>query len=156
MLAHDVLQSPIGALLLIADDAGLTEIRMAPFEAPAEALNPAHPILAAARAQLGAYFAGERRTFELPLAPAGSAFQRSVWAALQQVPYGTTIGYGEQARRLGSPTAARAVGAANGRNPLPIVIPCHRVIGAGGALTGYSGGLWRKEWLLRHEGALLL
>jgi len=156
MLAHDVLQSPIGALLLIADDAGLTEIRMAPFEAPAAALNPAHPILAAARAQLGAYFAGERQTFELPLAPAGSAFQRSVWTALQQVPYGTTIGYGEQARRLGSPTAARAVGAANGRNPLPIVIPCHRVIGAGGALTGYSGGLWRKEWLLRHEGALLL
>lgn len=156
MLAHEVLESPIGALLLIADDAGLTEIRMAPFEAPAEALNPAHPILAAARAQLGAYFAGERQTFELPLAPAGSAFQRSVWTALQQVPYGTTIGYGEQARRLGSPTAARAVGAANGRNPLPIVIPCHRVIGAGGALTGYSGGLWRKEWLLRHEGALLL
>jgi len=156
MLAHDVLESPIGELLLIADDAGLTEIRMAPFEAPAEALNPAHPILAAARAQLGAYFAGERQTFELPLAPAGSAFQRSVWTALQQVPYGTTIGYGEQARRLGSPTAARAVGAANGRNPLPIVIPCHRVIGAGGALTGYSGGLWRKEWLLRHEGALLL
>lgn len=156
MLAHDVLQSPIGELLLIADDAGLTEIRMAPFEAPAEVLNPAHPILAAARAQLGAYFAGERQTFELPLAPAGSAFQRSVWAALQQVPYGTTIGYGEQARRLGNPTAARAVGAENGRNPLPIVIPCHRVIGAGGALTGYSGGLWRKEWLLRHEGALLL
>jgi len=156
MLAHDVLESPIGALLLIADDAGLTEIRMAPFEAPAEALNPAHPILAAARTQLGAYFAGERQNFELPLAPAGSAFQRSVWTALQQVPYGTTIGYGEQARRLGSPTAARAVGAANGRNPLPIVIPCHRVIGAGGALTGYSGGLWRKEWLLRHEGALLL
>jgi methylated-DNA-[protein]-cysteine S-methyltransferase len=107
----------------------------------------------AIREQLDAYFAGDRHTFDLPLAAAGTPWQRDVWTALAGVPYGQTLSYGELARRLGRPTAARAVGAANGRNPLSIVVPCHRLIGAGGALTGYAGGLPRKEWLLRHEAA---
>jgi methylated-DNA-[protein]-cysteine S-methyltransferase len=105
--------------------------------------------------QLSEYFAGERTTFDFPLVLAGNAFERRVWEALQAIPYGTTITYGELAARLGAPGAARAVGAANGRNPIAIVVPCHRVIGARGKLTGYGGGLARKRALLTHEGALL-
>jgi methylated-DNA-[protein]-cysteine S-methyltransferase len=107
------------------------------------------------RRQLSEYFAGERTTFDFPLVLAGNAFERRVWEALQAIPYGTTITYGELAARLGAPGAARAVGAANGRNPIAIVVPCHRVIGARGKLTGYGGGLARKRALLAHEGALL-
>ncbi len=149
--------SPIGPLTLIATDHALTEIRFgrpdddapdAPDAAPID-----HPILAAAAAQLAAYFAGDRRTFDVPLAPTGTAFQRAVWRALGEVAYGQTTGYGALARALGRPTAARAVGAANGANPLPIVVPCHRVIGADGTLTGYAGGLTIKRWLLAHEAA---
>jgi methylated-DNA-[protein]-cysteine S-methyltransferase len=103
--------------------------------------------------QLQAYFAGERREFDLPLAPYGSDFQRRVWSALLEIPYGETISYLELARRLGDPRAVRAVGSANGRNPISIIIPCHRVIGADGSLVGYGGGLERKRWLLRHEAA---
>ena len=98
-----------------------------------------------------AYFAGERRDFELELAPAGTSFQQRVWSALCAIPYGTTASYGEVARAIGQPDAARAVGKANNRNPLAIVVPCHRVIGAGGSLTGYGGGLPRKRWLLALE-----
>lgn len=101
--------------------------------------------------QLEEYFAGTRRVFELPLDLRGTPFQIRTWSALAEIPYGTTVSYGEQARRLDVPRAARAVGAANGSNPLPIVLPCHRVIGADGSLTGYGGGLDMKRWLLAHE-----
>jgi methylated-DNA-[protein]-cysteine S-methyltransferase len=111
-------------------------------------------LLAEARAQLAAYFAGERATFALPLAARGTPFQARVWAALCGIAPGETISYAELARRVGHPTAVRAVGGANARNPLAIVVPCHRVIGAGGALTGFAGGVERKRWLLAHEGAL--
>jgi len=107
----------------------------------------------AAEAQLAEYFAGRRRTFELALDPGGTAFQQRAWLALAEIPYGETRTYAEQARRLGLERGARAVGSANARNPLPIVIPCHRLVGAGGALTGYAGGLDRKARLLRLEGA---
>jgi methylated-DNA-[protein]-cysteine S-methyltransferase len=108
--------------------------------------------------QLREYFAGQRTRFDLPLHPAGTAFQRDVWSELQRIPYGETISYGELARRVGHPAAARAVGAANGANPIPIVIPCHRVIGANGKLTGFGGGIPVKQKLLALEsrqGALL-
>jgi methylated-DNA-[protein]-cysteine S-methyltransferase len=109
----------------------------------------------AAAAQLGEYFAGERTEFDLPLAPHGTPFQLAVWTELAQIPHGKTISYGEVAAALGkSPVASRAVGLANGRNPISIIVPCHRVIGADGSLTGYGWGLDHKEWLLRHEGAL--
>jgi methylated-DNA-[protein]-cysteine S-methyltransferase len=105
--------------------------------------------------QLDAYFEGSLRSFDVPLAPSGTTFQRSVWDELTQIPYGEVASYGAIAARLGRPTASRAVGAANRTNPIAIVVPCHRVIGANGALTGYAGGMWRKEWLLKHEGYAL-
>lgn len=108
-------------------------------------------LLADAVSQLGAYFAGELTRFDLPLKPAGTAFQQQVWQALTDIPYGKTASYGEIANRLNKPKAVRAVGAANGRNPIGIIIPCHRVVGANGSLTGYAGGIERKQWLLRHE-----
>jgi methylated-DNA-[protein]-cysteine S-methyltransferase len=103
-------------------------------------------------AQLRAYFAGELRDFDVALELAGTAFQREVWQALREIPYGETISYGELAARVGRPGASRAVGLANGRNPIAIIVPCHRVIGADGSLTGFGGGLARKRWLLEHEG----
>jgi O-6-methylguanine DNA methyltransferase len=105
-------------------------------------------------AQLGAYFRGERRSFDLPLSMAGTPFQQRVWQALRDIPFGETVSYGEVARRIGAPDAFRAVGAANGQNPVPIIVPCHRVIGASGALTGFGGGIERKRWLLDHERAV--
>jgi len=151
------LDTPIGRLLLARDDAGLREIR---FEGPAEAgphvparvgAGPDDNLFEDVVAQLTEYFAGTRRQFELPLAPAGTPFQQRVWAALLDIPYGHTISYGELAARIGQKSASRAVGLANGSNPLPIVIPCHRVIGANGKLTGYGGGLPIKERLLALE-----
>jgi methylated-DNA-[protein]-cysteine S-methyltransferase len=112
-------------------------------------------VLAQARQQLTEYFAGSRTTFDLPLDPSGTEFQRRVWDSLRTIPYGTTTSYGAIARRLGDPHATRAVGAANGQNPIPIVVPCHRVVGAKGELTGFGGGIDRKRWLLEHEGALM-
>jgi methylated-DNA-[protein]-cysteine S-methyltransferase len=112
------------------------------------------PVLAEARRELLAYFDGTLREFRIPLAPNGTEFQRRVWTALTHIPYGTTISYADLARRLGNLMAVRAVGAANGRNPIPIIVPCHRVIGSDGSLTGFGGGLDRKRWLLHHEGAL--
>ncbi len=106
----------------------------------------------AAREQLLAYFAGERRPFSLPLAPAGTPFQQRLWLALADIPFGTLCSYAELAQRVGCPRALRAVGAAAGRNPLPILLPCHRVVGSDGSLTGFSAGLPRKQWLLAHEG----
>jgi methylated-DNA-[protein]-cysteine S-methyltransferase len=142
-------ETPLGPLLLSAEDGHLTG---AAFAASAEAAS-SEPLLLEAEAQLHAYFAGELERFELPLAPRGSAFQLRVWEALLEVPYGSTISYSELAAAIGRPSACRAVGAANGRNPLAVIVPCHRVIGAAGALTGYGGGLERKRLLLALEGA---
>ncbi len=112
---------------------------------------PENPLLENAARQLDEYFAGTRRAFDLPLDPVGTEFQRSAWAELSKIPFGETISYGEQARRLGDANKSRAVGAANGRNPISIIVPCHRVVGANGALTGFAAGLDVKEWLLQHE-----
>lgn len=148
--------SPVGELTLVATDAALVAIRWqdeddARARVPTPAVAPDHPVLRSAEAQLGEYFAGKRRIFDLPLAPAGTPFQHAVWRALLAIPFGETRSYLDIARVLGQPTATRAVGAANGRNPLPIVAPCHRVIGANGSLTGFGGGLANKRWLLDHE-----
>jgi methylated-DNA-[protein]-cysteine S-methyltransferase len=146
--------SPIGELLLAGDDAGLAVIG---FPKGSMRRNPEpdwifnERKLATARRQLREYFAGKRREFDLPLHLSGTEFQVSVLKALQEIPYGETVSYGEIARRIGRPKAVRAVGAANGRNPLPIVVPCHRVIGSTGDLTGFGGGLDTKEALLRLE-----
>ena len=150
------IDSPVGRLLLGGDGERLTRIQFQsgprPLQPQAHWIEAARPF-AAAIAQLEAYFTGRRRAFDLPLAPAGTAFQLSVWRALRSIPYGETISYGELAHRVGNPRASRAVGLANGANPLPIVVPCHRVIGANGALTGFGGGLPTKQALLALEGA---
>jgi methylated-DNA-[protein]-cysteine S-methyltransferase len=149
------LESPIGRLLLAGDSSAVRHIRFPEGRKSSEPEptwihRPTQPLEEAAR-QLREYFAGERDEFDLPLAPDGTEFQKSVWRALQDIPYGATISYGELARRVGNPKASRAVGAANGQNPIPIVIPCHRVIGANGKLTGFGGGLPTKEALLALE-----
>lgn len=149
-------QSPIGALTLIANGEALVGLYMEEHgSARPEAVERSTPLLERAGAQLDEYFAGARRDFDLPLAPRGTDFQRQVWSALRSIPFGATWSYAEVARRIGRPEAVRAVGAANGRNPIGIVIPCHRVVGSDGSLTGYGGGLPRKRWLLAHEGAEL-
>jgi methylated-DNA-[protein]-cysteine S-methyltransferase len=150
--------SPIGAITLVAEDDVLVEVRL-PSEstaaAPAADPPPAEDsVLGRASAQLREYFAGERIEFDVPLAPHGTPFQLAAWQALRTIPYGETVSYGEQARRLGDRNLARAVGAANGRNPLPIIVPCHRVVGANGHLTGFGGGIECKAWLLDHERAV--
>ena len=145
--------SPLGPLLLASDGLALTGLFFEP--PPALASHWIRDDHAApfpdARRQLAAYFAGEQTEFTLPLAPVGTPFQLRVWEALRAIPYGATCSYGDLARRLGSPGAARAVGLANGRNPLCIVVPCHRVVGTSGRLTGYSGGMERKAFLLALE-----
>jgi methylated-DNA-[protein]-cysteine S-methyltransferase len=148
--------SPIGELTLVGDGTALTALclpthRHRPPVAPDARTDPA-PFRAAV-AQLDAYFAGARQDFDLPLAPRGTAFQQQVWEALRAIPYGATTTYGALATRIGSPRAVRAVGLANGRNPIPIIVPCHRVIGADGSLTGYGGGLETKRALLDLESA---
>ncbi|GAA5131575.1 methylated-DNA--[protein]-cysteine S-methyltransferase [Alloalcanivorax gelatiniphagus] len=156
-LLYSETDSPLGPLLLLGDGEALTGLYMdAQKHRPAlEAQRQrADAPFQAARQQLAEYFAGQRRDFDLPLAPAGSDFQQAVWRALLAIPYAGTASYGELAQRLGKPGAARAVGLANGRNPLGIIVPCHRVIGANGTLTGYGGGLARKQWLLDHERRL--
>lgn len=156
MLHRSRLPSPIGPLTLVASDVGLVAV-LWPDEAPdrvrlAEASEcDDHPALIAAAAQLDEYFAGTRTAFDLPLAPRGTPFQRDVWLALADIPFAETRSYAEIARAIGRPTATRAVGAANGRNPLSIVAPCHRVVGAKGALTGFAGGMETKRFLLDHE-----
>jgi methylated-DNA-[protein]-cysteine S-methyltransferase len=151
-MRYTISETPIGNLVLAGDDAGLRHILFAGDEIP-PGWTRDHAFLAAARRQIAEYFAGARQVFDLPLAPAGTAFQQRVWRALLEIPYGRTESYGALAQRIGQPRAARAVGLANNRNPLPIVIPCHRVIGASGALTGYGGGLHVKERLLALEGS---
>lgn len=117
--------------------------------------EPGDAVLRAACEQLTDYFAGRRQVFDLPLKPLGSEFQVRVWAELSRIPFGETMSYGELATRLGDKGASRAVGLANNRNPIPIIIPCHRVIGADGSMVGFGGGLERKQWLLRHEATLI-
>ena len=151
-MRYSTLTTPIGELLLTADDDGaLTGVRLPGRHPGTAGWERDDARLEPARAQLAEYFAGERTAFDLPLRPAGGPFQLRVWEALQRIPYGETASYGELARELGSPGAARAVGAANGRNPIAIVVPCHRVIGASGSLTGYAGGLECKRALLDLE-----
>ncbi|MFQ5503863.1 MAG: methylated-DNA--[protein]-cysteine S-methyltransferase [Planctomycetota bacterium] len=149
------MDSPAGRLLLAAEGEQLTEIRFVPRSAhvPRDDHAPPSRVLSEAIRQLEAYFAGELRDFDLCVAPGGTAFQLATWQALRRIPYGRTVSYAELARRIHRPTAVRAVARANGRNPLPIVIPCHRVIGSGGSLTGYGGGLEIKRRLLEIEGA---
>lgn len=154
-----IIASPVGALTLVASDTRLIAIlwedhapdrvRIGQTDA-----RPGHPILVETARQLGEYFAEKRTRFALPLDPVGTAFQKSVWTALQAIPYGQTRSYGEMASALDRPKAARAVGAANGRNPLSIVVPCHRLIGADGNLTGFAGGLEAKRHLLALERGL--
>jgi len=150
------IETPLGRYALRATECGLVSVLPARGRAPArsrvraDARARAH--LAAATKALREYFAGRRRDFaDLALAPQGSAFLRRVWSALAEIPYGSTESYGALARRIGRPGAARAVGSANARNPLALIVPCHRVIGASGELRGYAGGGWRKRWLLEHE-----
>ena len=152
------LDSPIGPLMIAGDNDGLRFVLFATHERrgqrgvnPEPDWEPDRGGLKEARRQLTAYFAGKLRDFDLPVAPDGTAFQRSVWGQLQHIPYGETISYGELARRLGNPKAVRAVGLANGSNPISIVIPCHRVIGSNGSLVGYGGGLPVKQALLSLE-----
>jgi methylated-DNA-[protein]-cysteine S-methyltransferase len=154
MMSYTQLESPVGPLLLVGDEGGLRQILFVNgrHQARPEATwkQDAAP-LEKAVSQLRSYFAGEREEFDLPLAPEGTPFQQEVWRQLCEIPYGETISYGELARRMGNPRASRAVGLANGSNPIPIVIPCHRVIGSNGKLTGYGGGLPIKEKLLALE-----
>jgi methylated-DNA-[protein]-cysteine S-methyltransferase len=148
------LESPIGTLTVAAGATALHAIEFAHNRHPqprADWVRGDTALLRQAADQLRAYFAGQRRHFELPLAPQGTEFQRAAWQALAAIPFGETRSYAQQAAALGKPAATRAVGAANGRNPLPIVLPCHRVIGANGALTGFGGGIEVKRWLLAHE-----
>lgn len=171
MLHRTTLETPLGELLLVASPTGLRAVlwpgegtervhlgdgrtRGAPLDELPEADLTTHPILSAAVEQLREWFAGRRDSFDVPLEPQGTEFQQEVWAVLRAIPYGEVITYGEQARRVGRPSAFRAVGAANGKNPLSIVVPCHRVVGAKGALTGFAAGTDVKAWLLDHERAV--
>lgn len=164
---YDLLESPVGTLFVGGSAAGVHRVEFlddpsdegrhavrlsadAAFPARRDAEGASH-----ACDQLREYFAGTRATFDLPLAPRGTAFQRQVWEALRPIPFAMTTSYGAIAASIGRPTASRAVGAANGQNPIAIVVPCHRVVGSTGALTGYGGGMARKRWLLDHEAAQL-
>ena len=157
-LTYRTVSTPLGDITAVADEDGLTQVILAGDDGSvlAEA-SEGGPIVDVAAQQLAEYFAGERMAFDVPLAPQGTEFQQTVWTALGDVPFGTTATYGEIARAIGQLTATRAVGAANGRNPIPIIIPCHRVIGASGELTGYSGGggIETKRRLLDHESGTL-
>jgi len=151
-MKHTVVDSPIGPLTLVADDGALVGVYMAEHRHRPIIDGPRDDtVLPAAREQLEAYFRRDLKDFDLPLKVKGSPFQQEVWAALRTIPYGESWSYGQLAAAVGRPLAARAVGLANGRNPVSIVIPCHRVVGSNGSLTGYGGGLERKRWLLDHE-----
>ena len=152
LLIHD---SPVGPLSLVSDGQALAALAFENHSKPLQPLAEAEPgsdaVLDEARRQLDAYFAGHIKRFDLPLAPRGTVFQQRVWMALREIPYGKTCSYGELATVVGAPKAVRAVGGANGCNPLSIIVPCHRVIGADGTLTGFGGGIDRKRFLLTHE-----
>lgn len=144
-----VYRSEIGLIEIIGTETAITSLNF--VDNDRDEILAVHPALQECVSQLDAYFKGTRREFELELAPEGTPFQQQVWRELLKIPYGRTTSYLEIARAIGNEKAVRAVGAANGQNPISIIIPCHRVIGADGKLTGYGGGLWRKEWLLNHE-----
>jgi len=151
-----LIESPLGDLLAVRDDEGLTGLYLPTGKhprTPAAGWQRRDDAFADVAEQLADYFAGDRRDFDLPLRPSGTAFQSRVWGALREIPYGETRSYGAVAAEIGVPGAARAVGLANGQNPISIIVPCHRVVGASGALTGYGGGLPAKQWLLGHEAA---
>ena len=179
MTYYTIIETPIGQVLLASDGEALTGLYTAEHKGGPQAISGFSdgsssasrafsslptaswaagddiPVLQEAHRQLDAFFAGKLKDFDLPLKPTGTPFQRTVWDQLIRIPFGQTISYGELAKRIGQPTASRAVGLANGSNPISIVIPCHRVIGANGSLTGYGGGIDRKKWLLEHEGVAL-
>ncbi|CAN5586163.1 methylated-DNA--[protein]-cysteine S-methyltransferase [soil metagenome] len=153
-----VFESPLGLVRITGDDAGValiscTDSSVNSVIEPQPEGQLSEPVSLALQ-QLQAYFAGTRQTFDFPINPSGTTFQQTVWKALLDVPFGTTLSYLALTRRIGDEKAIRAVAAANGRNPLWIVVPCHRIIGSDGSLTGYAGGLWRKKWLLEHESIL--
>jgi methylated-DNA-[protein]-cysteine S-methyltransferase len=155
-MKYSYVDTPIGRMLVTRDEQGITGLDLPNGRRPRRVLADWQRDDAAfedVRTQLTEYFAGMRREFDLPLHMIGAAFQRRVWEALCAIPYGETTSYGKIAAAIGEPGSARAVGAANGQNPVPIIVPCHRVIGADGSLTGYGGGLPTKRWLLEHEGA---
>ena len=150
------IDSPIGPITLVADDDALVEVhlpdeKLSKTTAAADVAPGDHAVLKQAATELDEYFSGARDTFTVALTPRGTEFQLAAWQALTTIPYGEVVSYGEQARRLGDAKKSRAVGAANGRNPIPIIVPCHRVVGANGHLTGFGGGLESKAWLLDHE-----
>ena len=150
MLTYTYVDTPIGAILVAGDDDAIVEIRFAGAKPKTEWIRD-DAALADAASQLRAYFSGERLAFEIPLKSRGTEFQQTVWTALRQIPYGETTTYAKIAERIGKPSAVRAVGAANGANPIPIVIPCHRVIGSNGSMTGFGGGIDVKRHLLALE-----
>ena len=160
-----VVDTPVGALTVVASEVGVRAV-LWPDDDPARVPSAVHadrvdrdcvdggcvhPVLDAARRQLEEYFSGDRTEFDVPLDPVGTDFQRSAWTALRAIPFGETVSYGEQAEAMGDRDKARAVGAANGRNPISVIVPCHRVVGANGSLTGFAGGMEAKRFLLDHE-----
>ncbi len=153
-MTYTRIDSPLGELLITRDEDGITGLYL-PTGKHSERTSPTGDEDATAfedvRTQLNEYFAGKRTAFDLPLHPSGTEFQLRCWLALREIAYGETASYGQQATRIGNPKASRAVGLANGQNPISIIVPCHRVIGANGALTGYGGGIEAKQWLLHHE-----
>lgn len=156
-LRQRLISTPIGELRVVASARALVAVYFPDqrgAQLPRAPEDPGSPVLDRAVAQLREYLAGTRRSFELELAPRGTAFQREVWSALTTIGYGETRSYAELAAMVGRPRASRAVGAANGRNPLSLIVPCHRVVGSDGSLTGYAGGVERKRWLLELEGSL--
>jgi methylated-DNA-[protein]-cysteine S-methyltransferase len=153
-IRYSEIESPLGTLFVRGEEDSITGLFLPDhkrWRGPDTAWQKSDEDFTAVREQLAEYFSGARRQFDLPLRPAGTPFQQSVWNELLKIPFGTTITYAELARRIGQPAAARAVGHANGRNPISIIVPCHRVIGAGGSLTGYAGGVDKKQWLLDWE-----
>ena len=160
VLVSTVVDTPVGPLTIVASDVGLRAVLWPDDDPSRVRLSPTteradHPVLAATARQLDEYFAGERRVFDVPLDAVGTDFQLSAWSTLRTIEFGTTVSYGEQAARMGDRRKARAVGAANGRNPISIIVPCHRVVGSNGALTGFAGGVDTKAWLLDHERQVL-
>lgn len=155
MFSYTTMPSPIGKITLVASDEALVALYVKDEEMPKMAMakrNNSHPVLIKTISQLSEYFAGKRKDFDLPLAPEGTEFQNKAWRALCKIPYGEVWSYGKQARYLKAPNAQRAVGGANGKNPIPVIIPCHRVVGSDGKLTGFAGGMAMKVFLLKLEG----
>lgn len=148
------LSSPVGTIEITGNEQGIRSIEFMSDPSHPITGEPVHPSLQAAHTQLQEYLDGERKEFDFKLDPAGTDFQKKVWNELQRIPFGKTMSYLQLAEKVADKLATRAVGSANGKNPIAIVVPCHRVIGHNGKLTGYAGGLWRKEWLLQHEGIL--